>query len=389
MPTRRNVVASAVLLLALLTLTVRAAEPAAASLKAADMLELAERFAEFDEKLPEPTTLGLRRIIAFEEHRHFVYVMGELPNSGDKSAGVRRVVFVKPATFVVDQLAGDTRFVVVRHVGKGGPAKCERSEKDGTIQMKLTAGDRVCELILPTGSGEGTIAVTQSEKKLLAKRLLPAGIMPHGPKGVAMIERWDAAYRGRRPAPWDSGQPNSRLTEAVENGTIKPGRVAVLGCGSGTNAVYLATKGFEVTALDVAPTALAIAQAKAAKAKVKVRWLLADVLAPPTLEPFDFLFDSGCYHCIRRANAAGYVKTANTLAKPGALMLILAGNANEPRHHGPPRVEETDLVSDFAETWDFVHLRELRPSGDPSREGAPWFWSALLRRRWDGDHARR
>ena len=382
MHTQRNVVASTVLLLALLPLTTRAAEPAAANLKAAAMLELAERFAKFDDKLPEPTSLGLKRIIAFEEHRHFVYVMGELPNSDDKSAGVRRVVFVKPATFVIDdQLAGDTRFAVVRHVGKGEPAKCERSEKDGTIQMKLVAGDRVCELILPTGLSEGTIAVTQGEQKLLAKRLLPAGIMPHGPKGVAMIKRWDNAYRGQRPAPWDNGQPNSRLAEAVEGGTIKPGRVVVLGCGSGTNAVYLATKGFEVTALDVAPTALAIAQAKAEKAKVKVRWILADVLAAPTLEPFDFLFDSGCYHGVRRANAVGYVKTANTLAKPGALMLIYAGNANEPRHHGPPRVEETDLVGDFAETWDFVHLSELRPSGDPSREGASWFWSALLRRR--------
>ena len=193
---------------------------------------------------------------------------------------MRRVVFVKPTTFVVvDQLAGDTRSIVVRHVGRGEPANCERFEEDGTLQMKLTAGDRVCELILPTGSGGGTIAVTEREKKLLPERPLPAGIMPHGPKGVAMIERWDAAYRGQRPAPWDSGQPNSRLTEVVEDGTIKPGRVAVLGCGSGTNAVFLATKGFEVT----------------------------------------------------------------------------------------------DLVGDFAETWDFVHLRELRPDGGPVREGGPWF----------------
>jgi len=378
MYTRRSVVVSTVLLLALLSLTARAAEPAAASLNAVALQKLAERFAEFNEKLPEPEALGLSRILAFEEHQHFVYSMGELPNRGDKSAGVRRVVFVKPATFVVDdQLADGTRSVVVRHVGKGEPAECDRSEKDGTIQMKLTAGDRLCELVLPTGSDEGTIAVSQGEKELLAKRLLPAGIMPHGPKGVAMIQRWDAAYRGQRPAPWDRGQPDSTLTEAVRSGTIKPGRVVVLGCGSGTNAVYLATKGFDVTALDVAPTALAMAQAKAAKAKVKVRWLLADVLAPPTLEPFDVLFDRGCYHGVRRANAAGYVKTANTLAKPGALMLILAGNANEPRHYGPPRVDETDLVGDFAKTWDFVHLRELRPS----RKGGAWFWSALLRRR--------
>ena len=43
---------------------------------------------------------------------------------------------------------------------------------------------------------------------------------------------------------------------------------------------------------------------------MKVRWLLADVLAPPAdLETFDFIFDRGCYHGVRRNNAQGYVKT--------------------------------------------------------------------------------
>jgi len=62
------------------------------------------------------------------------------------------------------------------------------------------------------------------------------------------------------------------------------------------------------------------------------------------------------------------------------LMLIYAGNANEPRHYGPPRVEEADLVSDFSKTWDFVHLRELRPAGNPDRTSGAWFWSVLMRR---------
>ena len=75
---------------------------------------------------------------------------------------------------------------------------------------------------------------------------------------------------------------------------IKPGRAVVLGCGTGTNAIYLAKRGFEVTAIDIAPTALNLAQDRAEKADVKVRWLLADVLAPPVdLERFDFIFDRG------------------------------------------------------------------------------------------------
>ncbi len=368
--------------LALLPLAVSDAEPMDGGLKPADLRELAKRFATFNDRLPDPEMLGLSRILAFEEHPYFVYAMGDLPDGDDRPAGMRRIVFFKPATFVVDdQLAGGTRSTVVLPAGESEPVPWKAVEKSGAKQITLSAGDCRCDLVFPNGPGEGTIAVTGGENKLLPDRLLPAGIMPHGPNGVAMVERWDERYRGENPAPWDSGSPSRWLVEMIEDGTIKPGRVVELGCGSGTNSIYLATRGFDVTALDIAPTALAMAREKAARAGVKVRWLLADVLAPPALEPFDFIFDSGCYHGVRRGNAAGYIRTANSLAKTGALMLILAGNANEPRHYGPPRVEETHLVGDFAETWDFVSLRELRPGAGPNRESGAWFWSALMRRR--------
>jgi SAM-dependent methyltransferase len=295
---------------------------------------------------------------------------------------MRRIVFFKPATFVVeDRLAGGKRSIDVFPAGGSEPVAWKAMEKEGAKLITISAGDRRCDLIFPSGPGEGTIAVTEGKNKLLPKRPLPAGILPHGPEGVEMIRRWDSRYRGRDRAPWDTGHPNRWLVEMIEAGTIKPCRSVVLGCGSGTNSIYLATRGFDVTALDIAPTALAMAQEKADRAGVKVRWLLSDVLAPPALEPFDFLFDSGCYHGVRRGNAAGYVKTANSLAKAGALMLILAGNANEPRRYGPPRVEETDLVGDFAATWDIVNLRELRPGANPGRASSAWFWSALMRRR--------
>ncbi len=95
------------------------------------------------------------------------------------------------------------------------------------------------------------------------------------------MERWDAPYRGERLPGWDVGRPCSHLVRAVEDTTFKPGRAIVLGCGSGTNAIYLASKGFEVTGVDVSPTALAIAAEKARKADVEVDWMVADVSALP------------------------------------------------------------------------------------------------------------
>ena len=177
---------------------------------------------------------------------------------------------------------------------------------------------------------------------------------------------------------WDTGISPPELLEFISS--HKPGRALDLGCGTGTNAIYLAGKGFDVTAIDIAPTALNLAREKAAKAGVKVRWLLADVLAPPRLEPFDLIYDRGCYHGVRRQHAAGYAAAVKRLSQPGTRLLILAGNAKE-AGGGPPRVKEEELRADFSPDWDFEWLRETHfDTFDADRKGA-LAWSALLRRR--------
>jgi len=205
--------------------------------------------------------------------------------------------------------------------------------------------------------------------------------MPHGAKGVKMIEGWDRRYRSKNPAPWDTGKPSSELRKVVGEKTIKPGRAVVMGCGTGTNAVYLAKQGFDVTAIDVAPTSLILARKQAEKASVKVRWILASVLAVPDLGKFGFLFDRGCYHGVRRASASGYVNNASGLLKSGGKALILAGNANEKRHYGPPRVKEEEIRKEFAETFKFQWLKETKFDTRKEDKNGPMSWSILLIRK--------
>jgi cyclopropane fatty-acyl-phospholipid synthase-like methyltransferase len=143
----------------------------------------------------------------------------------------------------------------------------------------------------------------------------------------------------------------------------------------------LASEGFDVTGIDIAPTALNICRKKAEEAGVKVQRLLADVLALPEMEPVDFIFDRGCYHGVRRQNAAGYVESIRRISRPGTRVLILAGNANEERHYGPPRVKEEELRGDFEESFEFLWLKET--NFDTREEGGKGAlaWSALLTRK--------
>ena len=304
------------------------------------------------------------------------------PGTGDDDRHPEyRVEFVsKPA-------AGEVRFLHVFHVREAGEqssaALSKLVKKDDQLKLTVTANGRVFRLTLPTDSSQaGKIEIAKVDgEALLPARLLPSGIMPYGPEGVRLLERWDSPYHNNRRPGWDVGRPSTYLVEAVEGGTLRPGRAIVFGCGTGTNAIYLAGKGFDVTGVDVAPTALARAEQKARKAGVSVRWILADMLALPKLEPFDLVFDRGCYHHVRRYNAAGYVDAVRRLTHAGSRLLLLAGNANEKTRRGPPRVKEEEIRNDFSALFEFEWMREVRfNSTNPDAKG-PLAWSVLLRRK--------
>jgi len=343
-----------------------------------------ERFSGFSEALPSASLLGVDSIVAYEENEYFTYAQGRAGNRH-----TRRVVLLKPNVLVVDDIvSGGDADRVLRVFRQGEDEwKLEPIEAaDSATNLDFSTSERKFGLQLPaTPTVPGWITVAQADgHDVLPTRLLPSGVMPHGENGAKLLQRWDAAYRRKKLPGWDVGRPASELVQTIQAGTIKPGRALVLGCGTGTSAIYLAGKGFDVTAVDVAPTALTLAKAKADKAGVSVRWLVADVVALPELEPFDFIFDRGCYHHVRRYDAKGFVSNVRRLTREGSFFLLLAGNANETRHYGPPRVKETELVTDLAADFAFQELREMRFEGrDPNRKSGPMAWYALLRRRAD------
>lgn len=320
-------------------------------------------------------------------------ILGEslLPANASLKTNSRSGRDNRPMEFRVEvapkQASDEARFLHVFGLGgtTGQEARVRSTVTKGDKQMELTvtAHERVFRLKLPCeSSSAGKIEVaTANGKTLLPSRLLPSGIMPHGPEGARLLERWDAPYRRERLPGWDVGQPCSHLVKAVEDETFQPGRAIVLGCGSGTNAIYLAGKGFEVTGVDVAPSALAIAAKKARKAGMKVNWLLADVLALPKLEAFDLVFDRGCYHHICQYNSAGYVETLRRLSHKETRALILAGSDVDGRRGGPPRVKEETIRNDFSKLFEFEWLRGIRfDTRNASANGAS-AWSIHLRRK--------
>ena len=106
---------------------------------------------------------------------------------------------------------------------------------------------------------------------------------------------WDASYH-EGPAPWDIGQPQPAIVRLASEGGFA-GSVLDAGCGTGENALHVASLGLSVLGVDVAETALAIARAKADDRGIKVEFAAADAFQLDRLgRTFDTVLDCGLFH---------------------------------------------------------------------------------------------
>lgn len=125
---------------------------------------------------------------------------------------------------------------------------------------------------------------------------------------------------------WRRPARPAELVELVEGrSSLPPGRALDLGCGTGTDTIYLATRGWDVTAIDIVPQALAIARHDAAAAGVTARFVAGDVTRLEELDVGDgytLLLDFGCFHTLPADRRPGYVAAVSHAAAPGATFLL-------------------------------------------------------------------
>src|SRR5262249_45199227 len=106
---------------------------------------------------------------------------------------------------------------------------------------------------------------------------------------------WDASYRDG-PAPWDIGRSQPAVVRLASAGRFSGG-VLDAGCGTGENALHLASLGLSVLGVDVAETALAIAREKARARGIKVEFAAVDAFKLERLgRIFQTVLDCGLFH---------------------------------------------------------------------------------------------
>src|SRR5881296_3286946 len=132
--------------------------------------------------------------------------------------------------------------------------------------------------------------------------------------------------------PWDSGVPPPELRELIEGADARtPGKALDLGCGTGTNAIYMTQHGWDVTAI-------------------------GDVTRLDELnvgDGYSLVFDLGCLHAIPQSRRDEYVAGVNKRTLPGADYLIWGFYAKlNPVTNA--RISREEVEQRFGASWELV-----------------------------------
>lgn len=187
---------------------------------------------------------------------------------------------------------------------------------------------------------------------------------------------WDASYHDG-PAPWDIGGPQPAVVRLSFTGSVLDA-----GCGTGENALHIASQGLRVLGVDVAETALAIARQKAHERGLDVEFAAADALHLERLNrTFDTVLDCGLFHSFfEQDERAQYAASVASVTKRDGTLYVLCFSDEGP-DLGPHPISREKIRAAFTPDsgWHVVAIEAERLQTRFHENGAA-AWLATIKR---------
>lgn len=190
---------------------------------------------------------------------------------------------------------------------------------------------------------------------------------------------WDASY-ANGPAPWDIGRPQQAIVRLAGEGGFA-GAVLDVGCGTGENALHVASLGLAVLGVDVAETALAMARKKLDDRGIEVEFAVADAFHLERLgRMFETVLDSGMFHTCDGGEQLKYAASLASVTKQGGTLYVLCfSDAGPETGPHPVRQEELRAAFNFGRGWNVAAIEANRIETRFHDNGAP-AWLATIKR---------
>ena len=186
---------------------------------------------------------------------------------------------------------------------------------------------------------------------------------------VNTAEFWEACYESEMDG-WDIGGPTPVFERLATE--IPKGRICVIGCGRGYDAVTFAKAGFEVTAIDFAKTAVLASRENARKEEVEMTVLREDFFDLPDElhDQFDYVLEYTCFCAISPERRFEYDRVIWQLLKPeGKLLGLFFPLDKNVDEGGPPwGVNISELHALFGLHWNLESEEMPKESIEPRAE---------------------
>ena len=206
---------------------------------------------------------------------------------------------------------------------------------------------------------------------------------------------FDWMYADRPQAPFiaQNELPDENLVEFFE-AYPRPAHALELGCGEGRNAIFMAGKGVDVTAIDISQVAIDHAKKIAKKRGVNVNFLAGDIFKTE-LEPrnYQFVYDSGCFHHLTPHRRLSYLDLLHRALAPGGYfgLTCFAWGENcaaevddwafyDERRVGVAFTQER-LREFLGEKFDTIYIRKYRNGVPGAIQGLEFMWACLFRKK--------
>ena len=169
---------------------------------------------------------------------------------------------------------------------------------------------------------------------------------------------WEDAYKTT--PPWDTGRPQPAFVELVGAGEISKGVVLDVGCGTGENALYLATSGFSVVGVDLSRRAIVAAKAKASERNLKADFRLTNALSLGFRNGhFDNAIDSGLFHTFNDKDRVAFAREiARVLTTDGRYFMLCFSDKEPANWGGQRRITKEEIETTFSSLFNINYIKD-------------------------------
>jgi ubiquinone/menaquinone biosynthesis C-methylase UbiE len=159
--------------------------------------------------------------------------------------------------------------------------------------------------------------------------------------------------------PWETYIPDKNLVSFFSSNNIKFKTAIDIGCGLGTNSLWMASQGIKVTGIDISERAIDTAKSNLKNKNLQVDFDVMNFLENNTLSDnyYDLVFDRGCIHGMNYGDIEKFAYEVSRIISPSGLWLSIIGSYDGKEVYcGPPRRTCSEMISFIEPHMKIVNL---------------------------------